>query len=783
MIILSVLPLFISAANALTLSTVSGHPGDVLTVTASLANSDAVTAVQADIPLSAHVQYVSNSVQLVSARSNSHSIVANAADNVLHVTIFSLAGNALNGDEGELFTFQVTLGNEPATYTLTPAVTLAGTSGQQLTANADAGSVTLLSPKIEVVTTSIDYGHIPIRATYTKTLSVRNTGNEPLHISNVLLSASEFSVASTEYTIDAGQTQNITLTFAPLVHGAISETVRLRSDAINDADVYGANLARIVADPFSVNELRVQPASGTSDEVVTVTLRMNNMESIVGAQVSFKMPAALEYVAGSVAPLERAASHVAVSTLSNDTLTLMLYSPSNTAVTDEDGDLLTFDVRLNGKSGSYALKPINTLLVNAAHQNMVSAVYNANVTIQSPTISSNASLSLGHIPVTKKCTVNYSVRNTGQAPLTIEGAAFLQEGFRLLTPMPLVIAKNTTTNLEIEFAPSIEGNVSTTMQLYSNDPATRMKSVAVSGSVYEPNTMTLSGTTIRSTYSISIGLDNYSDIAGLQFDLSWPLEQEPTWEVERATRASGHQVSWSKIDEGLYRFIVFALSNTPLAEHSGEVLSLTLDAETSALLDGQTVSMSNALVVHPTKGNKEVTLPAPLIVSYEPQIFYTVYFKDWDGSVLSVQEVMEGDAATPPDEPIREGYLFIGWDKEFSHVTRDLTVTALYEEIVVPTYTFNYNDKEGYTIDSEEIELHFPEAPIIAGFTFRYWNVVEGNIADGINIQAVYTANVPTSAPEVYTNPANPAQKLVQKGNVYILTGDKTYTVTGQAVK
>ena len=37
-----------------------------------------------------------------------------------------------------------------------------------------------------------------------------------------------------------------------------------------------------------------------------------------------------------------------------------------------------------------------------------------------------------------------------------------------------------------------------------------------------------------------------------------------------------------------------------------------------------------------------------------------------------------------------------------------------------------------------------------------------------------------TAAPEVYTNPANPAQKLLRNGQVYILQYGKTYTITGQ---
>ncbi len=51
------------------------------------------------------------------------------------------------------------------------------------------------------------------------------------------------------------------------------------------------------------------------------------------------------------------------------------------------------------------------------------------------------------------------------------------------------------------------------------------------------------------------------------------------------------------------------------------------------------------------------------------------------------------------------------------------------------------------------------------------------------NIVGVDVPGVPSSTPAVYTNPANPAQKLIKNGNVYILTDDKTYTITGQQVK
>ena len=76
-----------------------------------------------------------------------------------------------------------------------------------------------------------------------------------------------------------------------------------------------------------------------------------------------------------------------------------------------------------------------------------------------------------------------------------------------------------------------------------------------------------------------------------------------------------------------------------------------------------------------------------------------------------------------------------------------------------------------------------PHAPYIEGFTFVKWEIQQGDLADGIILQAIYEANSSTDAPALYTNPANTAQKLIRSGNVYILTGDKTYTIQGARVR
>lgn len=94
-----------------------------------------------------------------------------------------------------------------------------------------------------------------------------------------------------------------------------------------------------------------------------------------------------------------------------------------------------------------------------------------------------------------------------------------------------------------------------------------------------------------------------------------------------------------------------------------------------------------------------------------------------------------------------------------------------------------YVDKDSEYIDSQSVTLYLPEAPEIEGFTFIGWQPVAALIENVITIQAIYEANNPSSAPEVYTNPSSPAQKLVRNGNVYILQDDRVYTTTGQKVK
>ncbi len=62
---------------------------------------------------------------------------------------------------------------------------------------------------------------------------------------------------------------------------------------------------------------------------------------------------------------------------------------------------------------------------------------------------------------------------------------------------------------------------------------------------------------------------------------------------------------------------------------------------------------------------------------------YTVTFIDGlTGDTIDVQTIPEGEDAVEPKAPEHEGYEFIGWDGDFTNVTWDLTITAMYEEVI-----------------------------------------------------------------------------------------------------
>ena len=590
------------ASNTITLSSISGTPQTEVEVVVSLDNTDAIVALEMVLPLGEHLSYITNSATLATARSNGHQLSAAQVGQELRIYVYSFSQNALNGNTGELLTFRLLLGNEPANYTLSPTVVLSNAQGTSIDGSVQAGNVTIQAPKLQIVNSQIDYGHIPIRATYNKNLQLKNVGNLPLTIENITTTDPLFVPKQTTLTIAAGQTTSVTIEYSPVVRGAISKEVIVQSNAIN-----GEQVATIMADPFSVNELHVGSTSGIADSIVTIPFTMNNMEPIVAMQCAFKLPKQLEYVANSLAVnTTRNNGHQALSTLRGDTLFLAIFSMTNQPLHANDGEVATFQLRLNGSSGTYYLKPIDVVLSNITEENMVSATSQGKVTIKAPAISSNASLSFGNVPITEVAYSTYSVRNNGSAPLVLERATFLAEGYSVVEELPITIANSKSTTITVAYQPTEEGDFSTTMNLYTNDPNNRLKTVALSGHVFEPNALSLTGQSNQDgTYTLSVAMDNYTDIVAVQYDLHWRSDMTTSQAAFKPSeRIPGHSYSVTPLGDDGYRIILFSFSNAVINGHDGLLNQLIFTPQGDVNYCGSTISVDNIVLSNAAGSDK-----------------------------------------------------------------------------------------------------------------------------------------------------------------------------------
>ena len=596
------------ADNVMTLSTAQGHTSDTLSFTLSLSNTDSPVAMQAMIPLHGQFRYVNGSCVLSSSRSNGHSVTASVLNDTLRIYSYSLSLQSYRGNSGDLLSFRLVVGKEPGTYYIPICNAIISTaSGTALPLQTMAGSATILAPKVSISTSSMDYGHIPILSSYTNYISVNNVGTEPLNITGITIDDNTFFYSPAHAVVQPGNSQTFTIVYNPIYKGSIA-----RNMVINTNAKVGDSVVRVLADPYAVNELRPLNVTGYTDSIVHVELRMNNMDSIVGLQTSIKLPSALTYVPGSfVVNNRRSQNHIASAGVIGNTLTMIIANMENKPLKGGDGVVAQFDVQLHGY-GSYYLDLFNTSLADTVGTNAVSATYMGIVEIQSPSMWSDYSLDMGNSPVTQLPIVQYTINNYGNAPLIIDRVLFMNPDFEILDSLPIVINNYESKNLNIRYTGTHEGNYSTTMQIYSNDPYNELKNVTVSCNRYEPNAfyMQADSTLSFENANVYFMLDNYSDITAIQMDFTYPHRYYTleTSDFVMSERATDHIASAARLNDSTFRVLFLSLQNSKFTGNSGAIGHVVLHPIGILSEDVYSVSIANILVAAQDGTNKLTSL-------------------------------------------------------------------------------------------------------------------------------------------------------------------------------
>lgn len=129
-------------------------------------------------------------------------------------------------------------------------------------------------------------------------------------------------------------------------------------------------------------------------------------------------------------------------------------------------------------------------------------------------------------------------------------------------------------------------------------------------------------------------------------------------------------------------------------------------------------------------------------------IYYTVIFVGLDEIVIKEELVKKGENGTPPRPLAVEGYQFVKWDKDFSNVKKNITVRALYQEKPVKAFTVIFLDNFGVILKVEQVveqkSAKAPKAPLIEGYTFTGWDIDYSFITSDLTVKALYEETIYT---------------------------------------
>jgi uncharacterized repeat protein (TIGR02543 family) len=170
---------------------------------------------------------------------------------------------------------------------------------------------------------------------------------------------------------------------------------------------------------------------------------------------------------------------------------------------------------------------------------------------------------------------------------------------------------------------------------------------------------------------------------------------------------------------------------------SGNTASLFYDRGTfgAAVLEGNTLTVTSdapgyAGTYYFTKGESE----------QEPTQYHTVTFLDGFGNLIETQQVEHGKDATYPDIEVPNGYVHYGWDKPITQIRDDRTITAAWIALTQYIVVFlDGKDGQVIGTEqtvAKGSDATPPNAPTKEGYIFNGWEGNYTNVQQNENVYA-----------------------------------------------
>ena len=590
-----------SSQNNINLKTSDASIGfdKAFSLTASLENSDNVSAIQFDITYdNSSIEYKENFITFDNV--NDFEIGVNKVQpGLLRVILYSTSNEVLATNTGDFISldFKAVYQSGDFQFDVTNVV-LSDSSGENLDVTTESGNISVIGPEFSLSSTSLDFGDVPMRSNQSRYINISNQGNAELILNDINIEKPFTITDSTPFTVGAGTSRNLRVDVDTSVKLNAKETVNFVTN--DPSAVRALQTTEVSANVFAVNEIYIGAGSGKISTPITIPVSIENMEPFNGYQFDVTLPENFTYVDGSISLSGREVDHeVSASIADGNTLRILSFSPSNTDYNGSEGEVLSFQLNADVNSGTFPLTISESVISNTDLGNIISDSYQGSIQIDSPYLRlSKSSFDLGRVPVNETREMDVELTNTGQSDLLIDKALYdFDELSTDITP-PLELDPYESVKHTITFNPGEPGEFNGDFSLRHN-ASNGQNLVNVTASVFSPNYLRLEDTyaTPGSSFKVPIVLSSLEDIRGIQFDIQ--LSEGFTlindgFELDESL--SDFSITSSDLGNNSHRVIIYTTGNASINAGTTSILDIALKADQNIALGQYGFSITNVVI-------------------------------------------------------------------------------------------------------------------------------------------------------------------------------------------
>ena len=189
-IFLLLLPSITFAQNIISGSSISVNENTSFEYIISLNNNSNVSALQFDIEINQEA-FTYGSNHIMTERSSGLSVsTSNPYENIMRVVMYSTSGGVIEVGSGNILKLDISSKTLPSDYPfLISNVVLSDATGTELSSSTSNGTVSVRGAHLNVNTTNVSFGRVPIGANTQRSILISNNGNEDLIISSIAITS------------------------------------------------------------------------------------------------------------------------------------------------------------------------------------------------------------------------------------------------------------------------------------------------------------------------------------------------------------------------------------------------------------------------------------------------------------------------------------------------------------------------------------------------------------------------------------------------------------------